>query len=389
MRNVVRKTVAAVTLAVFAMTATVPATFAASSISDLQKQKNQITSEKNAIKSQINKKSSEKKTLNQQLQEINNEMNDVQLAIEGLNNEISSTENQIAFTEQEIQNKQRDYDGRMAIFNNRLKRMYQYGDVNFMEVLLQSSSITDFLTRFEYLKYVAGNDQKLLDDITELKEGLESQKVSLNSMKTSLEVKKQNQVAKSQELAVASQKQQALVAQITAEQNALYDELDDLEAESKALNSQIKKLQAEEEARRRAANQTVSKAPGAYSWPCPASRTVTSNYGYRIHPISGVKKLHAGIDIGASYGSAVTASAGGTVIMSQYYGGYGNCIIIDHGGGVSTLYAHMSSLVAKKGQTVSAGQSIGKVGSTGNSTGNHLHFEVRINGSTVNPRNYV
>lgn len=388
MRNVVKKAVAVVTLAVFAMTATVPATFAAS-ISDLQKQKNQITSEKNAIKSQINKKSSEKKTLNQQLQEINNEMNNVQLAIEGLNNEISSTENQIAFTEQEIQNKQRDYDGRLAIFNNRLKRMYQYGDVNFMEVLLQSSSITDFLTRFEYLKYVAGNDQKLLDDITEMKAGLESQKASLNSMKTSLEVKKQNQVAKSQELAVASQKQQQLVAQITAEQNALYDELDDLEAESKALNSQIKKLQAEEEARRRAANQGSSKAPGAYSWPCPASRTVTSNYGYRIHPISGVKKLHAGIDIGAGYGSAVTASAGGTVIMAQYYGGYGNCIIVDHGGGVSTLYAHMSSLVARKGQTVSAGQTIGKVGSTGNSTGNHLHFEVRVNGSTVNPRNYV
>ena len=388
MRNVVKKAVAVVTLAVFAMTATVPATFAAS-ISDLQKQKNQITSEKNAIKSQINKKNSEKKTLNQQLQEINNEMNNVQLAIEGLNNEISSTENQIAFTEQEIQNKQRDYDGRLAIFNNRLKRMYQYGDVNFLEVLLQSSSITDFLTRFEYLKYVAGNDQKLLDDITEMKASLESQKVNLNSMKTSLEVKKQNQVAKSQELAVASQKQQQLVAQITAEQNALYDELDDLEAESKALNSQIKKLQAEEEAKRRAANQGTSKAPGAYSWPCPSSRTITSNYGYRIHPISGVKKLHAGIDIGAGYGAAVTASAGGTVIMSQYYGGYGNCIIIDHGGGVSTLYGHMSSLVAKKGQTVSAGQTIGKVGSTGNSTGNHLHFEVRVNGSTVNPRNYV
>ena len=165
----------------------------------------------------------------------------------------------------------------------------------------------------------------------------------------------------------------------------MYDILEDLEAESKALNSEIQRLQAEQAAK----NGTSTKAPGAYVWPCPSSRTITSNYGYRVHPVTGAKKLHSGMDIGASYGAAVVAAASGTVIMSKYYGGYGNCIIIDHGGGVSTLYGHMSSLVAKTGQTVSAGETIGKVGSTGVSTGNHLHFEVRINGSTVNPANYV
>ena len=186
-------------------------------------------------------------------------------------------------------------------------------------------------------------------------------------------------------MATASAQKQSLVDQINAEQDALYDILEDLEAESKALNSEIKRLQAEQAAK----NGTNTKAPGAYLWPCPSSHTITSNYGYRVHPVTGAKKLHSGMDIGASYGAAVVAAASGTVIMSKYYGGYGNCIIIDHGGGVSTLYGHMSSLVAKTGQKVSAGETIGKVGSTGVSTGNHLHFEVRINGSTVNPANYV
>ena len=385
LQNGVRKAVAVAVLSVFTVTCAVPATTVfADNISDLQQQQNDLKNQQKDVKKQINAKSSEKKTLTQQLADINKEMNDVQQTIDGLDAEISKTQEKITFTETEISNKQRDYDGRLAIFNQRLKEMYQYGDVNFLEVLLNSSSLTDFLTRFEYMKYIARNDQKLLDDVKKLKAGLEEEQKNLNSMKTSLDVKKQNQVAKSQELATASQKKQDLVAQINAEQDALYDILEDLEAESKALNSKIQQLQAAQ-----AAKNGSTKAPGAYVWPCPSSHTITSNYGYRVHPVTGAKKLHTGMDIGASYGAAVVAAAAGTVIMSQYYGGYGNCIIIDHGGGVATLYGHMSSLVAKNGQTVKAGETIGKVGSTGVSTGNHLHFEVRINGSTVNPANYV
>lgn len=386
LQNRVRKATAILVLSLFTVTCAVPtASFAANSIGDLQQKQSELNSEKKNVKNEINAKNTEKKSLTEQLKDINQQMNDVQQTIDGLNTEISETEEKISFTEMEISNKQRDYDGRMAIFNQRLKEMYQYGDVNFLEVLLQSSSITDFLTRFEYLKYIANNDQKLLDEVSALKASLETEKASLDSMKTSLVVKRQNQEAKSKELATASAQKQSLVDQINAEQDALYDILEDLEAESKALNSEIKRLQAEQAAK----NGANTKAPGAYLWPCPSSHTITSNYGYRVHPVTGAKKLHSGMDIGASYGVAVVAAASGTVIMSKYYGGYGNCIIIDHGGGVSTLYGHMSSLIAKTGQKVSAGETIGKVGSTGVSTGNHLHFEVRINGSTVNPANYV
>ena len=379
MKNRIRKAVAVVLLSAFTVTCTVPAF--ATEVNNLQNQQQQINAEKAGVQSQIKEIKREKTARVQELNKLNSELNSVQQALDTINAEIASTEEQIAFTEMEINNKQRDYDGRMAIFNLRLKEMYQYGEVNFLEVLLQSSSLSDFLTRFEYLKYIANNDKKLLDEVTVLKNGLEEQKKSLDSMKVSLEANKKNQMTKSAELATASQAQQQLVNQINSDLNAQFEILEDLEAESKAIASQIAAIQAK--------NKGTTSAPGAYLWPAPSSRIVTSEYGYRIHPIQGTKKLHTGMDIGAKSGSNVIASAGGTVIMSQYYGGYGNCIIIDHGGGVSTLYAHMSKLIAKNGQYVNAGDVIGLVGSTGNSTGPHLHFEVRINGNTQNPRNYV
>lgn len=379
MKNGVKKAAAIVLLTAFPLTCSVPVL--ADDVSQLKQQQQQINSEKNAVQSQIKETKREKTERVKQLNELNAEMNRVQQTLDELNAEIATTSEKISYTEMEISNKQRDYDGRLAIFNLRLKEMYQYGEVNFLEVLLNSSSLSDFLTRFEYLKYIANNDKKLLDDVTAIKASLEQEKQSLDEMKASLEISKKNQMAKSSELETATQAQQQLVNQINSDLNAQFELLEDLEAESNAIASQIKAIQAK--------NSANTKAPGAYLWPCPSSRTITSEYGYRIHPISGVKKLHTGMDIGAKSGSDIIAAAGGTVIMAQYYGGYGNCVIIDHGGGVSTLYAHMSSIGVKNGQTVTAGQSIGKVGSTGNSTGPHLHFEVRINGNTQNPRNYV
>ncbi len=379
MKKRIKKAITILVLSVFTVTCTAPA-FAAG-VNDLKNQQQQVNKEKKEIKSQINETKREKTARVQELNKLNNELNTVQQTLNDLNTEITTTEIKIAQKETEIKNKKRDYDERMAIFNQRLKEIYQYGDVNFLEVLLQSSSISDFLTRFEYMKYIANSDTKLLGEINEIKKALEQEKETLNNLKASLEINKKNQMAKAAELQTAKQAQQKLVDEINADLNAQFEILEDLEAESKAISKQIKALQAKASAK--------TKAPGAYTWPCPSSGTVTSGYGYRVHPISGKKKMHTGIDIGASRGSAIVAAAGGTVIMAKYYGGYGNCIIIDHGGGVSTLYAHMSSMIAKNGQKVSAGQTIGKVGSTGTSTGPHLHFEVRVNGNTKNPRNYV
>lgn len=379
------KTVAAVVLSVFSATCILPITAFATNddaISDLQGQLQEIQQDKIKLESDYKDKKKEQNQLTEQLRQINANLYNAQVAISNLDNEIAGIEEKIAYTEMEIENKQRDYDGRLALFNRRLKQMYQYGDMNYISVLLQSSSLSDFLTRFEYLKYIANNDQKLLEEVQALQKSLDEEHASLTDMKTDLETKKQDHEVKAQELSVASAEQQKVVNAINADVNATFAMLEEMEAEAKSLNSEIKRLQA-------AQNSGNTTAPSAYLWPCPSSKKITSNYGYRVHPIQGTRKLHTGMDIGAKSGADVIAAASGTVIMAKYYGGYGNCIIIDHGGGISTLYGHMSAFVAKNGDYVTAGQTIGKVGSTGNSTGPHLHFEVRINGETTDPAAYV
>lgn len=383
----VKKAVATAVLSVFAITCAMPvAAFATNdndgAIADLEERMEAIEQEQLALKGEYDAKKKEQNALTAQLRQINANLHNAQAAVNNLNTEIANIEGQIAYTEMEIENKQRDYDGRLALFNRRLKEMYQYGEMNYISVLLQSSSLSDFLTRFEYLKYIANNDQKLLEEVQALQKALDEQHTSLTTMKTDLETKKQTQVEKTTELQTASAEQQKVVNAINADVNATWAMLEEMEAEANALNSEIQRLQA--------ANASSSTtAPSKYVWPCPSSKKITSPYGYRIHPIQGYRKMHTGMDIGARSGTDIVAAASGTVIMAKYYGGYGNCIIIDHGGGMSTLYAHMSAYVAKNGDYVAAGQVIGKVGSTGNSTGPHLHFEVRVNGQHTNPAAYV
>ena len=383
--NRMKKALATAILSVFTITCVLPtAIFAANEdqIANLQEEWRDIQQEMVKLEGQLADQKKEQNKLTSQLRQINANLNNAQASIRNLDTEIAGIEEQITYTEMEIENKQRDYDGRLALFNRRLKEMYQYGEMNYISVLLQSSSLSDFLTRFEYLKYIANNDQRLLAEVQELQKTLDEQHASLTTMKSDLETKKQTQVQKKDELSVASAEQQKVVNAINADVNATFAMLEEMEAEAKAMEGEIQRLMA-------ANSDSPTEAPSKYVWPCPSSTKITSKYGYRIHPIQKVKKMHTGIDIGAKKGTDIVASAAGKVIMAKYYGGYGNCIVVDHGGGVSTLYAHMSAYVAKEGDWVSQGQVIGKVGSTGNSTGPHLHFEVRINGSHTDPTAYV
>lgn len=347
-------------------------------ISLYRRQQQELQQQINEAKKNVSNTVIEKNALLKELKEINDDIDSLENTIGQLTAEIGEAETQISATQEEIDNKQRDLDGRMAIFNTRLKQIYEYGEVDFLEVLLQSSSLTDFLTRFEYLRYIADNDQKLLEEVKVLKQSLEDEKASLVAQKESLESKKKTQENKKQELQVASDKQQALVNDKQNELALQYDTLEAFEEASKQIESQIRSLQS-----------SSGKAPTSMVWPCPSSRRVTSPYGTRIHPIKKTKSMHTGVDIGASSGSSIVAAADGKVIAASYNSAYGNYIIVDHGGGTSTMYAHMSAFVAHVGDSVTAGQQIGKVGSTGLSTGPHLHFEVRINGQHTSPNKYI
>ena len=189
----------------------------------------------------------------------------------------------------------------------------------------------------------------------------------------------------------------ALLASLESDINAYKSVYDQYEQQQQNVQSQIDK-QVEDLRRQEEANKKNDPsydagkdngATGSMMWPCPSCHTITSEFGWRYHPIYHTQKYHSGVDIGASYGASIVAADGGTVITAGAVSGYGNCVVINHGNGITTLYGHISSIAVSSGQKVSKGQTIGYVGSTGNSTGPHLHWEVTVNGVRQNPLNYA
>jgi murein DD-endopeptidase MepM/ murein hydrolase activator NlpD len=198
-----------------------------------------------------------------------------------------------------------------------------------------------------------------------------------NTILTSYKKEQQHKVSS---LQTAMKNKQKIAQQLESNEDLYEQSIDDLLKTSAEIESQLQKIQK---------NSTVKYVAGGFTWPTPGYYRINSPFGYRIHPIFHTRKLHTGLDIGASYGTAIRATHSGVVAMAGWYGGYGKAVIIDHGNGMASLYGHCSSLNVVVNQKVSAGDIIAYVGSTGNSTGPHLHFEIRQNGTPVNPFNYV
>ena len=320
---------------------------------------------------QINQKEGELDDIQQQqaqaesdLTLIKKEINAAQLKLDNINSSISATAKEIEDTQIAIEQKEADIASQQENLDARLVVMYKNGSVGFLDVLMGSNSISEFVSNVEMIQKVYQNDMDVLGRLQKEQEELNALKVTLNEKINTLN----------------AQKEDAKVAQ--AELNEKKKELErkvgDLEAQATALIDEIKKLQDA---------QKVYEG-GTFTWPCPGYHYITYPFGNRFHPVDGRWSFHTGIDISAPEDADIVAAASGTVILSQWYQGYGNCVIIDHGSGIVTLYGHAKTLCVSKGQEVSRGQLIAKVGTTGRSTGFHLHFEVRLNGGWVDPLQY-
>ena len=317
------------------------------------------------------------------IQELDDNINEAQAEIDSMEEQLTDLQNKVQEKTEEFNKLEEAYNKNEQLLQDRLVAMYEAGDTTYLDVLMSSTSITDFISNYYLIDQIVQSDTDLLNSIDGEKQEVEKVKNELEEQKANLKVLK----AKKEQIYVSMQNkktiQQSYMSQLSDDEKELQTKIEEFKAEEQRIQNLINL----------ASNQGYQGeyTGGIMAWPVAKSGTyITSPYGTREHPIQGVIKMHTGIDIGnAGYGAPVIAAADGVVSMAGYYGGYGNCVMINHGSGVSTLYGHGQKILTSVGTTVKKGDLIMEVGSTGNSTGPHLHFEVRINGSAVNPMTYL
>ncbi len=290
-------------------------------------------------------------------------------------------EGRLRDNERAISVKQKEFDNTRGIYKKRLRDIYENGQVNYLDVLLGSADFRDFASRMYLLQRVIRQDTRLIELLNRQKAELQRRQAELAENKRQLDATHAEVVAKQELVAQKQQEQQVLYEKALADKARLDAEYEELQENSRQIAAMIKQM---EEAGRMNAQRHGS---GQFSWPVYGE--ITSPFGWRVHPIWHSQIFHAGIDIAADYGEPVVAADSGTVIYAGWMGGYGNAVMIDHGGGLVTLYGHNSSLTVGVGENVARGQTIALAGSTGNSTGPHCHFEVRVHGDVVEPLNYL
>ena len=354
----------------------------AADLNELQSQKNEIQTQIDESNSQLNDVNDELTDNLKQIQKLDESIQSSEENIEKLNEEITKKENEIQQIESELEKVTKKYDTQKALLDERLVEMYENDNVKYLDVILKSKNFSDFISTYYIISELTEYDMDLLEIVDGQRKEIEQKNLALSSQKESLEQEKSTQ--KKTQIALSNTKvlRKNYMLKLSQEEQDLQAKIDEYNNQVNQIEEEIKKLAV-------TASFGEDYRGGTMQWPIYGHYTITSNYGMRTHPITGVYKLHTGVDISATIGSDFTAIADGIVVKAEYNGAYGNMVIIDHGGGVQTLYAHGSQIIAQVGQEVKAGDIVLKVGSTGYSTGPHAHFEVRINGSPVNPLDYV
>ena len=335
------------------------------------------------------------------LKQIQADLDAANARLQGIRNKQAEINAQIAQTQNEIVKMEAYLKTRQNVLNRRVRAIYMHGQLNYLEVILGANSFSDFANRVELLKRIIRSDYNLILEIQKQKAAIEAKKAQLEEDKRQLDVLAAEAEKTQKEIAAKKAEQQKVLDAAKSNKAAAAQMEQDLNAQLASVRNLIQQRLAAAEAARQAAQQAAEsdngggggsddnyvQGTGAMSWPC--SGPITSPFGYRTHPIFGTTIFHAGIDIGVDYGTPIHAADSGVVVYSGWISGYGNAVIIDHGGGVSTLYGHNQSLAVSEGQSVSKGSVVAYAGSTGNSTGPHCHFEVDVNGSPVNPMGYL
>ena len=340
---------------------------------------------KEDIENKLEDTKDERKVIEKESAKLQEELDLVKTKLDKLNEEINTLNKENKNLEEEILEVEKVLEENYEIIRSIIKIQYEQKVGGYLSIILEAKDFGNFLRRLEVVSNLIKNNDETIREIKELQVELESKKETLT--------KQMDEINKNK---IIVEEEKGKLDKLNKENKAKVKKLIKLQGE---LSSQIKLTEkeiSELESRGQEINNEIvsSSGGGSYNgskmaWPVIGYTNLSSKFGYRIHPISGEKKLHTGIDIPAPAGTPVVAANSGTVIISRYDNSYGNMVAIDHGGGIVSFYAHNTERLVKVGDKVSKGQKISTVGTTGYSTGNHLHFEVKKNGTFVDPMNYL
>ena len=321
--------------------------------------------------------------------ELNQQLIDISARITDLENQLTAKSEDIQETKDELAGAKEREAQQYADMKVRIQFMYENGQTSYLEALLSSRNISEFLNSADYIAQIQSYDRQKLTEYQDTVESIVNLEAQLEQEYTDLEALKSTVESNKATVAAMMRQKESELADISGDIEDAQSDADYYAAEIQAQEELIAAIKRAEAEKAAAGVEEHPYTGGAFRWPCPSSTRVTSDYGTRVSPMSGASSNHKGIDIGASAGADIIAAADGTVTAASYSSAAGNYVMIDHGGGLYPVYMHASSLLVSPGQTVSAGDVIAKVGSTGISTGSHLHFGVSLNGSYVSPWSYL
>lgn len=351
---------------------------------ELQEQKEEVDKKLNETNEKLEYVKEELSSTMLKVQETEDKVLEYQKQVNELGVQIQELQTSIDEASKNLEIASQDYNAKSDMLAERLVAMYEAGDTSYLDVLLKSSSLTDFLSRYYAIEELTKYDSELIERVKNEKNNIEQTRQKLENEQAEIRIIK----AKNEQATIVLNNMKTL-------QQSYMDKLSEGEKKLQEQITEYKKEQEEIQAKILEATNVIvpniQYTGGEMLWPVAASGTViTSNFGMREHPIQGIVKQHTGLDIGgAETGTPIVAAADGIVTYAGWLGGYGNCVMISHGNGVVTLYGHGNKVLTTVGKEVKQGETIMELGSTGNSTGPHCHFEVRVNGNYTNPLNYV
>lgn len=351
-------------------------------INALQEQKNDIQNKAKESQENLELLNIELTENLEQVQKMDETISQNQKALDEVNKSISELVTTGKQIQKELNIVTKKYNEQKELLDKRLVAMYEMSDTTYLDYVLTSSSLSDFISTCYLISELTEYDINLLETVDREKKAIESNKKQLEEKKKKYEEDRKTQVKTKIILENSKLIRQNYIAKLSEEEKKIQEQIDEY-------NKQVQQIENEILALASTASFGENYIGGKMIWPIANHFNITSPFAMRVHPITKVYKLHTGIDISAPMGTDFLASAHGMVVKAEYNKAYGNMVIIDHGGGVQTLYAHGSSIEVQVGQIVNAGDTVIKVGSTGYSTGPHAHFEIRVNGNPVNPLEHI